>query len=186
MTPPSTSVQPDVSVIRININAIRGRSPSPPSRPARYDSPISSPTYRSSTTIYTKDKHRYVNGGEIRTWSSHEDSTTDDHDDSYKKPPYAYVQVDYKHGQQTSDYDHQIVPLKIKDNYDEYRYSPRAHEQELYEKEHQIITDQEIEEEERYEISYEIERQNQQYSYETRKHYDELHTKNRYSSKNKK
>jgi len=186
MTPQKPSAQPDVTIIRVDINDLRGQSPPPPPRPSRYDSPAPPPIYRSSTTIYTQDKHRYINGGEIRTWSSHEGNINDDRNDSYQKPPYTHVQVDHKHEQQTNDYDHQVVPTKIKDNYDEYRYSPRAHEQELYEKEQKIINDQEIHQEEEYEVTYEYQRQHQQYAYEARSHYDELHTSNRYSCKNEK
>jgi hypothetical protein len=184
MTPQQPSVQPDVSVIRVDANEFHRRSPPP--RPSRYDSPIPQPIYRSSATIYTQDKPRYVNGGEIRTWSSPENSINEDYNDLYKKPPYVHVQINYKQEQQTNNYDHQVVPPKIKDHFEEYRYSPRAHEQELYEKEQKIINDQEIHEEERYEVSYEYERQDQQYPYEKRTHYDELHATNRYSSKNKK
>jgi len=184
MTPQQPSVQPDVSVTRVDVDDFQRRSPPP--RPSRYDSPAPPPIYRSSATIYTQDKHRYVNGGEIRTWSSHENSINEDYNDLYKKPPYIHIHVDYKHELQTNNYDQQVVPPKIQDNFDEYRYSPRAHEQELYEKEQKIINDQEIHQEERYEVSYEYEQQHQQYSYEARTHYDELHATNRYSSKNKK
>ena len=185
MTPENPPIQPDISIIRIGIHAIRGQSPPP--RPPRYDSPSLPTNYRSSTTIYTKDKQRYVNGGEIRTWSSYENSINNNNkNDSYKKPAYTHVEVDYKREQQTNDYDHQLTPPKIKDDYEEYRYSPRAHEEELYKKEQAMINDQEIQEEERYEISYELERNNQHYAYQAHAHYDELHTKNQYASKNKK
>lgn len=35
----------------------------------------SQPIYRSSTMIYTSDRHQYVSGGEIRTWSIRENPT---------------------------------------------------------------------------------------------------------------
>jgi hypothetical protein len=183
MTPQKPYVQPDVSPVRVDVDNIRGRSPPP--RPSRYDSPDIPTTYRSSATIYTRDKHRYVDGGEIRTWSSHENNINND---SYEKPPYAHVQIDIKREPKTNGYDHHIVSPKIKEYYDEYRYSPRAHEQELYEKEQKIINDQEILEEERYEISYEYEEQHQQYPYDnTNTHYDELnHSTTRYLSTNEK
>jgi hypothetical protein len=159
MTPQKPSVQPDVTVIRVNADDLRGRTPSPPSR-------RSPPTYRSSTTVYTRERNNQFNNGEIRTWSSQQDD----------------VNVDHR-------YDHQVVPPKIKENYNEYRYSPRAHEQRHYERQQQIHTAHEHEsqgeEEERYEVSFEYELHHQQYSYETNKHYDELHhATNRYISKN--
>ena len=163
MTPQKPSVQPDVSVIRVNADDLRGRTPSPPSRTSRHDSPI---TYRSSTTVYTRDKNNQFNNGEIKTWSSQQNDVNTDH-----------------------HYNHQVVPPRIKENYDEYRYSPRAHEQRHYEKEQKTYISHEHEsqgeEEERYEVSFEYERHHQQYSYETNKHYDELqHATNRYISKN--
>lgn len=186
LTPQKPSVQPDVSIIRVDISDLRGRSPSPRSpRSPRYEFPEPPIIYRSSATIYTRDKHHYVDGGEIRTWSSHDTGISDDYNDSYKKPPYTHVEVNYKREQPTNGYDTQIVPSKSDDSFNEYRYSPRAHEQQLYEREHKIITDQEIQEEEKYEVSYEYEQQqhHQQYAYETKSHYDQLHSASRYSSK---
>lgn len=177
---PMTPEEPDINTIHININAIAGRSPTP--RSTHYDPPTPPATYRSSATMYTQDKHRYVNGGEIRTWSSHEANMNTDYDDLYKKPPYTHVQVAYRHEPKTNGYEQQILPPKTRETYDEYRYSPRAHEQELDEKEQKIINDRGIQEEERYEVSYEYERHDQHYSYGARTHYDELHTANRYSS----
>ncbi len=184
LTPQQPSVQPDVSIIRVDINDLRRQSPSPRSpRTPRYDYPEPPVTYRSSATIYTRDKHQYVDGGEIRTWSSHESGIADDYNDSYRKPPYAHIQINYRATPQTNVYHQQVVPTKSDESYKEYRYSPRAHEQQLYEREHKVVTDQEIEEEEKYEVSYEYEQNHQQYSYETKSHYDQLHSTNRYSSK---
>jgi hypothetical protein len=150
MTPQKPCVQPDVGVIHVSVDDLRGRTPSPPV------------TYRSSTTIYTRDKNNQFDNGEIRTWSA----------------------------PQQDRYDHQVVPPKVVETYDEYRYSPRAHES-LYEQEQRVcpvdeIESQEGEEEERFEITFEYQQQHQPYSYETQKHYDELHSIDRYSSKNKK
>lgn len=50
------------------ISQERSRSPST-THLSKRDSPV---IYRSSTTIYTRDKHQYVEGGEVRTWSVRE------------------------------------------------------------------------------------------------------------------
>ena len=193
MTPPKSPLQPDVNIIRVDIDDRIGRSPPP--RPIRYDTPEPPTMYRSSTTIYTRDKHQYVDGGEIRTWSAHENNMKDDYNNSYRSPPYIHVQVDFKRTQQNDDYDRQYVPSKTEENFKEYRYSPRIHEEELYEREQKIVVEPEIHEEERYEVAYEYEQhhlhqqqqqQHQQYSYESKSHYDQLHSAHRYTSKNTK
>jgi len=92
LTPEKTSIQPDVNVIHINLDDLRGQS-SP--RTSHYQSTSSPVMYRSSTTIYTKDKHNYTDGGggQLRTWSARK---TDDIDDS-----------------RIASTTYQIIPLKI-------------------------------------------------------------------------
>ncbi|CAF3505735.1 unnamed protein product [Adineta steineri] len=184
ITPQQPYIQADITISRVDFDDAH-RQPVQP-QPTHQISP-QSPTYRSSATIYTRDKHHYVDGGEIRTWSSQENRATDDYNNSYTKP-YTYIEVQGTNDRQTDYYDHQIVPTKIKDTSTEYRYSPRAHEQERYEKQQEKkiteITHQNIPvEEESYEVSFEYERQHQQqYSYEEQKKYEGLHSTNRYSS----
>jgi len=108
LTPEKKSVQPDVSVIHVNLDDLRGQS-SP--RTSHYQSTSSPVMYRSSTTIYTKDKHSYTDGGgELRTWSVRK---ADDIDDSRK-----------------ASTSYQIIPLKINHKQEEgHRYE--------YERQHQ-------------------------------------------------
>jgi hypothetical protein len=62
LTPQKPPIQPDVSVIHVDLDDLRGQS--------FHQTSSEPPTmYRSSTVIYTKDKHNYVNGGQLRTWS---------------------------------------------------------------------------------------------------------------------
>lgn len=185
-SPPKSSSQIDLSVIRVDINDHGGRSPT--TRPPRYTTPEPPAMYRSSATIYTRDKHQYVDGGEIRTWSSQENNSPDEYYHSYRGQPYIHVQVDVKRAHQTDEYERQYVSSKTDDRFDEYRYSPRAHEEELYVREQKTLPDSEIHEEEKYEVSYEYEQQqqqHQQYSFENKSHYDQLHSAYRYTSKNK-
>ena len=186
ITPQKPSVQPDLSVIRVSLEDLRARSPSPPPQLSRYDSPESPAIYRSSTTVYARDKHHFVDGGEIRTWSSRDNGVTYDHNDSYKTP-HTHIHVECAYEREKDYYDHQVVPPPtIQDNYDEYRYS---REQVPCVKPPRVIIDNEQEnqrdEEERYEVSYELANQ-RQYSYEPQKHFDAVHSTNRYSSKTKK
>jgi len=186
MTPQIPSIHATIDITRVDHDDSRRQSP-PPLRPSsRYDSPESATTYRSSTTIYTRDKHNYIDGGEIRTWSSQENGVNDDYNKNSYRQPYPYVEVGHTHERPTDYSDYQVVPPKIKDNYDEYRYSPRAHEQTRYEKRQQqkVTEDHDQQAEEKYEVSYEYERQHEHYSYDTPKHQEELHSTNRYSSKN--
>lgn len=70
LTPPRYLTQPDVSVL--HIEPTDGyRSTSRTSHTTSSDVPT---TYRSSATIYTRDKHNFSNGGEIRTWSARDNN----------------------------------------------------------------------------------------------------------------
>ncbi len=92
LTPEKSSVQPDVSIIHVNLDDLRGQS-SP--RTSHYQSANSPVMYRSSTIIYTKDKHNYTDG-ELRTWSARRN------DDSRK-----------------ASTSYQIIPLKINNKQEE-------------------------------------------------------------------
>jgi hypothetical protein len=62
-------------MIHINLDDLRGQSPSRTSYYNSTDSPI---MYRSSTVIYTKDKYKYPqDSGELRTWSIQEKDDID-------------------------------------------------------------------------------------------------------------
>lgn len=136
-------------------------------------------TYRSSTTVYNQDRRQFINGGEIRTWSSQDNNINNDYNISCTITPYPHVQIDRQYDKPRIEYDQYIPPPKVKEIYEEYRYSPRAHEEELHVKEQKTIHDQEIHEEEQYEVSYEYE---QYSSFQTKSHYDELHQAKRYMS----
>ncbi|CAF0819671.1 unnamed protein product [Adineta ricciae] len=183
LTPQIPILQADITITHVDLGDTHRQTPS--IRPTYQQAPESPATYRSSTTVYTKDKHRYVDGGEIRTWSVQDNGNQNDYSTSYQKP-YTYVEIDRNTTRQTANqYDHQIVPPKISNNLQEYRYSPRMHEREVYEKREIIAEsrDHEFQEEEEcYEVSFEYEREQPNYSYETSKYYDELHSANRYSS----
>ncbi|CAF3144603.1 unnamed protein product [Rotaria sp. Silwood2] len=182
MTPQNPSISLDISVVHTDHDDLRdASSPSPVQRP-RYESPEPPATYRSSRTIYTRDRTPCFGSGEIRTWSSQENGMSNNCNDSYKKP-YTFVQVERTNEKKQDYYDHQIVPLEKKDTYEEHRYSPRYVEQDLYEKQRQIMDNNNREmEEERYEVSYVYENQHPQYSYEAEKNYDETQSTGRYSN----
>ncbi|CAF2635310.1 unnamed protein product [Rotaria sp. Silwood2] len=78
LTPQKPSLQTDTTGIRVDIDDVHDRIPSTPSRTSYCDSSEIPIIYRSSTTVYTKDKHSYIDGGELRTWSIQ--GTQDDHD----------------------------------------------------------------------------------------------------------
>ena len=185
MTPQQTTIVSNASVTRVGSNDRGVSSCTSSICPSLYDSSGPPPTYRSTTTIYTRDRHRYVDSGKIQTWHYRENNIRNVHDDLSTKP-YSNLQVERTSEQKKDDYSYQIAPSVKRDDYDEYRYSPR----DRYENQQQITNDNdqetEEEEEEQYEVSYECERPYQQYSSEIGKHYDELYSINRYSSKNEK
>jgi len=166
---PLTPTQPFIQA-NIRITRLDGDTYVPQSPPS---------TYRSSTTVYTQDKRQVINGGEVRTWSSQENNLNNNLNISCTITPYRHVQVERQYDKSRIDYDQQIVTSKVKENYEEYQYSPRANEQERYVKEQKIIQDQEVHEEEQYEVSYEYEKNS---SFQTKSHYDELYKANRYMS----
>ncbi|CAF4127382.1 unnamed protein product [Rotaria magnacalcarata] len=88
----------------------------PQSRTAYYNPPDTPATYRSSTTIFTKNKNDFIDGGELRTWSIHD---TDDLD-SHKKTSTA-IHVERKYN------NHDTVLPTITN---EYQYNSRNHERE--------------------------------------------------------
>jgi hypothetical protein len=106
LTPQKPSIQPDISTIEIHLDDLRGQS-SP--RTSHYNSPDPPIIYRSSTIIYTRDKHNYPNGGELRTWSLQKD----DNFDEDRKPSTSI----------------QIHPSKIANDYP---YNSRTHEDEYH------------------------------------------------------
>lgn len=181
MSPESPSVTVDVNVYHLGPDDLN-RTASPPTvRVSCYESPEHTGTYRSSKTIYTRDRAR-VGSGEIRTWSSQDLDTIDSRNDVCKCP-YSFAHADRANDYNRDIYEHQVVLPAKKDNFEEYRYSPRAHEQDCYVKPQRTNdeTDREMQEE-RYEVSYVYDDQNQ-YTYE-RKHYcDESQPANRYPSK---
>ncbi|CAF4989504.1 unnamed protein product, partial [Rotaria magnacalcarata] len=77
-------------------------------RPLRYESPERPGTYRSSKTIYTRDR-QHVGSGEIRTWSSQDVNTNDNRPDMYKKP-YSFVEAERTSEKRKDEYEHQVVP----------------------------------------------------------------------------
>ncbi|CAF3508156.1 unnamed protein product [Rotaria socialis] len=179
MSPQQPIVSVDISVIQLDADDLRGVPSPSPVRPLRYESPEPPGTYRSSKTIYTRDR-KHVGCGEIRTWSSQDINTNDNRPDMYKKP-YSFVEAERTSEKRKDEYEHQVVPPEKKNNFDEYRYSPRAHEQNLYEKQQQILDDNDQEmEEERYEVSYVYDDQNQS-TYAAKKYYHESQSANQYS-----
>ena len=94
LTPSKTSAQPDVSVIHIDPHDDY-RSTSRTSS----DIPV---TYRSSATIYTRDKQNFNNGGEIRTWSPRDDGNTNS---NQKSSTSIFIE--------RAPTNHEVVPIKI-------------------------------------------------------------------------
>ncbi len=141
LTPPKYTIQPDVSVVHINPNDFKS-----PSRTTRSDSSEIPITYRSSTTIFTKDKNNKLDSGEIRTWSNR---GNDDFNTNKQSSTSIFIEPPRN--------DHQTVPTNIKT---EYPYNPRILEQK--------VNDYGQQSEEKYEVKYEYERPyHQQYLYDT-------------------
>ena len=78
LTPQKHYSTSESNTVHGNIESIRSRSPPAISRSIERDANDAQPTYRSSTTIYTRDKHYFVDGGEVRTWSVQENRNDDD------------------------------------------------------------------------------------------------------------
>ena len=223
-TPQKPSAPSEVSIIRLGVNITTVPSPAPSSRPMPYESSESPTTYRSSTTVYARDKTHYGDAGEIRTWSSPQKDLVEPYSTPYRKP-YAHVEVERlqdqdvrrydtqdtrrydeqdtrrfdtqdtrrydEHdtrrfdSQDTRRYDDHTVPAAKPYAPTEHRYSPRAHEEAPYRPAPPatIVDEEDIQEEERYEVSYEYERKHEEYGYESRQYMSDSHSTNRYSGR---
>ena len=228
-TPQRPSAPSEVSIIRLGVNITAVPSPAPSSRPMPYETSDSPTTYRSSTTVYARDKTHHGDAGEIRTWSSPQTDLVEPYSSPYRKP-YAHVEVERMQDQDVRRFDNQdtrryeehdtrrydsqdtrryedhTVPASKPYAPTEHRYSPRAHEETPYRPaptEHRysprpheeapyrpvppatIVDEEDIQEEERYEVSYEYERKHEEYGYESRQYMSDSHSTNRYSGKNR-
>lgn len=83
LTPQKSSILTDVTPIHVDVNDSYVSTSLTPNRISYYNTNETPTIYRSSTTIYTKDKHNYLDGGEIRTWSIQDKDGLD----NYKKSP---------------------------------------------------------------------------------------------------
>lgn len=145
MTPRKPSVDQNIHAIYLGTDDARAQTPSPPPRTSVYNTDECPVIYRSSTTIYTKDKHNYLDGGELRTFSL---QSTDDND--FRKKSTTSLHIDISN-------DHEILPPK---RADEYQYYVRAHDKEIIRKD---------DDEENYVVAYEYAKSPQpQYSHDTR------------------
>ncbi|CAF1194372.1 unnamed protein product [Adineta ricciae] len=140
LTPSKSSVQPDVSVIHIDPQDDY-RSTSRTAHITSSDIPI---TYRSSATIYTRDKQNFNDGGEIRTWSPRDDGNTNSNQKSSTSifierapdnhevvPIRATIDPPYKpklYGQESGSYSE----LKEASFSPGYEYERRQHQQYFY------------------------------------------------------
>ncbi|CAF1094527.1 unnamed protein product [Rotaria sordida] len=152
LTPQKPSLQTDTNTIRVDIDDPRSRTPLTPSRTSYYDSSEIPVIYRSSTTVYTKDRHNYVDGGEVRTWS-----IQDNNDIDINQKPSKSIQIDCTHN------NHDTVLPKITN---EYQYNSKIREQE---------TNRNDMQEENYIVSYEYE---QQYPYDERQYSNDRYSHN--------
>ncbi|CAF2133235.1 unnamed protein product [Rotaria magnacalcarata] len=116
LTPQSSCGPTEVTAIRVAVDGSHVHSSLAQSRTAYYNPPDTPATYRSSTTIFTKNKNDFIDGGELRTWSIHD---TDDLD-SHKKTSTA-IHVERKYN------NHDTVLPTITN---EYQYNSRNHERE--------------------------------------------------------
>jgi hypothetical protein len=94
---PQKPIQPDVCVVPIDLDKSHDRS--------YYNSPEPPIIYRSSTIIYTKDKHHPVDGGEVLTWNSQENDSGDE--DNQEELKYEYErQRQQQYSYDTQKYSH--------------------------------------------------------------------------------
>ena len=82
--------------------------------------------YRSSTTIFTKDKHQYVNGGEIRTWSVREGNLDDEQTRSYPRPSSGIHVERLIHQEVPSNTRDDSLRARYQTNDRDYRYEERS------------------------------------------------------------
>ena len=141
LTPPKSSIPPDGNIVRVDPDDLRGWSPS--SSPGISYHNLSEPPvmYRSSTTIYTRDKQSNLERGEMRTWTI---PGTDDTAINTKSSTYS---------------DHEINIPKVTS---QYQYNLKPYKQE---------TSASDDEEEKYLVSYEYERNRlQQHPYNSQQY----------------
>ncbi|CAF0839779.1 unnamed protein product [Rotaria sp. Silwood1] len=159
LTPQKPSLQTDTNACRVDTDDSHGRRPLTPSRTSYYDSSEIPVIYRSSKTVYTKDKHSYVDGGELRTWSIQDNN---DIDIDINRNPSTSIQIECI----CNDYD--IVLPTITN---EYQNNSRIHEPKINHNDVQ---------EENYVVSYEYEKQ---YPYDEQQ-YSNRYSHNYYNDKN--
>lgn len=185
LSPDRNSVSTDVGVIRIGVNIS-----APPMLEDQYRSNQHSESpnvYRSSTTVYTRDRNNMIESGEIRTWPSPQPDLNQRHRET-PIIPNILIEID-RVGYEENREPHQghIVPTKNPYQIDENRYSPRANEQTYPQREdiRRPISRQRDEEdeihEEHYEVSYEHGKQISKSVYETRTYYADDKFNTRYA-----
>lgn len=165
LTPDQTPYPRDVGVIRVGLNISTGQS-------HQLHGSESPTIYRSSTTIYTRDKNYQIDGGEIRTWTSSTQNGTTKPDTQKLlnggTKPYVEFEIQRKPDQIVPS---KVIPQPIPDIP---RISPKPEKP----KDKYIDEEEEQIHEERYEISYQYERQIEEYSYQTRPLPDETYHHN--------
>jgi hypothetical protein len=159
ISPARPTVVPDSGIIRVGLNISAGPSYGPAMTSLGRDSPT---IYRSSTTIYTRDRNHHVDLGEARTWTPVQTGVNNEHAGSLRKP-YVHVEI----GRMPD----QHVPSARIDNK---RETHSQHSTTDRTKQHNIDDEQEIQEEQ-YEVTYAYERQVDEYSYDGGKYSDEIH-----------
>ncbi|CAF4445973.1 unnamed protein product [Rotaria socialis] len=116
LTPQSSSGPTEATAICVAVDSSRVHSSLTPSRTTYYNPPDTPVTYRSSTTIFTKDKNDFIDGGELRTWSIQD---TDDLN-SHKTTSIA-THIERKYNNHDT-----VLPTVT----NEYQYNSRNHERE--------------------------------------------------------
>ena len=165
LTPQKSLPSLDSNTFQSDLNGLRGRSPPAQPRLPHITSTEHPATYRSSTTIYTKDKHQYVDGGEIRTWSVRENGNAHDSDNQRKLS--ITIPVERTRDQHPDRYEYQVVPSKVTQLRDDDRYAYSSKQRD----EHSRIDEQ-------YQATYEYDRQ--QLASDVRRYSDEFQLNNHY------
>ena len=170
LTPQKSLPSLDSHTFQSDLNDLRGRSPPAQPRLPHIIATERPATYRSSTTIYTKDKHQYVDGGEIRTWSVRENGNAHDHNTDNQRRLSITIPVERTRDQHPDRYEYQVVPSKVtqlRDD-DRYAYPAKLHD------DHRRI-------EEQYQATYEYDRQ--QLASDVRRYSDEFQLKDHHPGK---
>ena len=175
VSPGENQILSDIGLIRVGLNISAGE---PYHGQYRSDQSEESPTvYRSSTTIYTRDRNQFVDNGKIQTWTSPQvNLNTIDRETVSVGENNTAIRTPER---METTHDQKVPPQPTNNNIHKTTHATSN----MVPIDYAASDDEEEIHEENYEVSYEYEREIEQFSYEERKNVDDNKISVIYSSK---